>query len=343
MNEIVFTSILAILSNANSYRDINIFCSKKKDFLKEKYEIEWNSPPAYTTIRSILLMVNQKELEQIMNEHVFEYLRLFNIDWLNISLDGKSFRGSYDNYTETQRKHFLTGFIHKFNLIISQRDVTKRKTNEIPIAQELIPELVKDMSKYKLMFTMDAMHCQKGTIEIEGADYILQVKENQAGLLQVCQQRGSVKRGYEVGRWDIGKGHGRIEKRRVTVYEGLNSYDEEKFKQVKTVIKVERKRRVIRQGEESIEESWYVSTEHLVHAQAGTLIRNHWGIENKSNHVLDVTFLEDKSRIRVKPEIFGLLRAIALNILRMNGVENITAKRKELSYSEKDLLQMKHL
>ena len=55
-----------------------------------------------------------------------------------------------------------------------------------------------------------------------------------------------------------------------------------------------------------------------------TAIRGHWAIENCENHVKDVTFLEDASRIRRKPGIFARLRSLALNILRKNGVESVT-------------------
>ncbi len=46
-------------------------------------------------------------------------------------------------------------------------------------------------------------------------------------------------------------------------------------------------------------------------------IRSHWGIENTLHWSLDVTFSEDKSRIRKDnaPENFALLRKLALNLL----------------------------
>jgi predicted transposase YbfD/YdcC len=46
-------------------------------------------------------------------------------------------------------------------------------------------------------------------------------------------------------------------------------------------------------------------------------IRQHWGIENSVHWTLDVTFSEDKCRIRSlhSPQNFALLRRIALNAL----------------------------
>ena len=58
-----------------------------------------------------------------------------------------------------------------------------------------------------------------------------------------------------------------------------------------------------------------------------TAIRNHWQIENCNHHVRDVTFEEDKSRIRTRPLIMARLRSFALNILRYNGAQNIARER----------------
>lgn len=53
-------------------------------------------------------------------------------------------------------------------------------------------------------------------------------------------------------------------------------------------------------------------------------IRQHWGIENRSHYVRDVTFFEDHSRIRTKPGHFARFRTFALNILRANGTANVS-------------------
>ena len=71
------------------------------------------------------------------------------------------------------------------------------------------------------------------------------------------------------------------------------------------------------------EVSFYVC-QVLLGAQAiGHAVRTHWGIENRSHYVRDVTFGEDNSRTRIKPVHFARFRSFALNILRANGVENI--------------------
>ena len=53
-------------------------------------------------------------------------------------------------------------------------------------------------------------------------------------------------------------------------------------------------------------------------------VRDHWGIENRDHHVRDRILREDDSRIRRKPGLFARLRSFALNILRANGVANVS-------------------
>lgn len=60
-------------------------------------------------------------------------------------------------------------------------------------------------------------------------------------------------------------------------------------------------------------------------AQLLTLNRNHWGIENKLHYVRDVTFDEDRSRVRKKagPHVMASLRNLAISLLRMAGADNV--------------------
>jgi predicted transposase YbfD/YdcC len=53
-------------------------------------------------------------------------------------------------------------------------------------------------------------------------------------------------------------------------------------------------------------------------------VRGHWGIEDRAHHVRDRILREDDSRIRTRPGVFARLRSFALNILRANGVINVS-------------------
>ena len=63
-----------------------------------------------------------------------------------------------------------------------------------------------------------------------------------------------------------------------------------------------------------------------------TMIRQHWDIEKKLHWSLDVTFNEDRSRIRKDhaPENVASLRRVALNLVRREKSHPISLRRKRL-------------
>jgi predicted transposase YbfD/YdcC len=77
----------------------------------------------------------------------------------------------------------------------------------------------------------------------------------------------------------------------------------------------------------SAETSFYLSIRPIDAAQAADAVRGHWGIENGSHYVRDVTLREDASRIRKNPGIFARLRSFGYNILRFNQSDSIAQDR----------------
>jgi len=68
------------------------------------------------------------------------------------------------------------------------------------------------------------------------------------------------------------------------------------------------------------------------------LVRDHWGIENTLHWTLDVTFSEDRSRIRKGsgPEIAGIFRRLALTVLEQDSSlkSSIRGKRLQAGWNE---------
>src|SRR5690348_4174931 len=75
-----------------------------------------------------------------------------------------------------------------------------------------------------------------------------------------------------------------------------------------------------------------VSEVVLPAAQCAKAIRDHWHIENRSHYVRDGSFAEDASRIRRNPGIFARLRSFAANILRFNGIHNVSDGRHRIAF-----------
>lgn len=71
------------------------------------------------------------------------------------------------------------------------------------------------------------------------------------------------------------------------------------------------------------ETSVYACQIRLSATAAGAAIRQHRGIENRGHHVRDISFFEDRSRMRTQPGHFARFRSCALNVLRANGTTNV--------------------
>jgi hypothetical protein len=63
-------------------------------------------------------------------------------------------------------------------------------------------------------------------------------------------------------------------------------------------------------------------------------IRGHWSIENGSHYVRDVTFGEDRSRLRTgaAPQILAALRNLVITLIHRTGTSLIAATRRAFSH-----------
>ena len=122
--------------------------------------------------------------------------------------------------------------------------------------------------------------------------------------------------------------HGRQEHRRVEVFEVSRRLPPEWREPVACAARIARLswRKDTRTGlwRARREVGHYVSQMRLDAASFGRAVRAHWGIENRAHHVRDRILREDDSRIRRQPSIFARLRSFALNLLRANGVTNVS-------------------
>lgn len=124
----------------------------------------------------------------------------------------------------------------------------------------------------------------------------------------------------------LGKGHGRVEVRRIRTTTRLAGYLD--WPGAKQVCLLERVRRA--KGKETTEAVCAITSLGPGRASAARLLaiaRGHWGIENRLHWVRDMSFGEDDCRVRTgeAPEILAALRNAGLWLLRSSGVTNIAA------------------
>jgi predicted transposase YbfD/YdcC len=323
LGHILLFSIFAVLSNATSYRKIEVFIKENYSALNETFGLNWKRTPAHTTIRNMVQETSSDELEASFRRYS-DALDTSSPERRFVAFDGKVLRGSFDHFRDQKAAQILSAFLTDSRIILAHEEIAE-KTNEIPTAQELMVRL----GLSGCIFTFDAINCQEKTLQVAKEtdnEVIVQVKENQKTLFDDCQTTADGLAPIEVYQEPPTKLHNRIESRRVSVFAPMLIRDPIKWQWVKVIIKVERKRRVFntkaKRWKQSDETSFYIATvicsaETFCHA-----IRQHWGIENSNHYVRDVTMGEDRSRIRTNPHLFARLRSFALNVLNANHVEN---------------------
>lgn len=218
-----------------------------------------------------------------------------------------------------------------------------------------IPGLLDLLFLKGCVVSLDAMGTQTAIarqIRQKQAHYVLALKRNQRNFWTRVKTRFALWRKqndfqdfpFQFVEGEVEKAHGRIEKRRYW------QIDIRKWKEMtlawldlKTIGIVEAERDV--NGKTSIEIRYYISSLELNVKQMSEIIRQHWSIENKLHHCLDVTWNEDQSRIRMgnATENLAVMRRTALNLLRRETSlpkESIRGRMQIAGWSEEYLMKL---
>ena len=135
--------------------------------------------PSQPTFSRVLSRVDPLKVEQAILAFQRQVRGACSPEELVI-MDGKELRHS-------QGRQLLTAMAAGSQYYLGSRPVSE-KTNEIPVAQELIPQL--DLEGRWV--SLDALHTQTQTarllVQEAGADYLLTVKKNQPTLRQTIKQ-----------------------------------------------------------------------------------------------------------------------------------------------------------
>ena len=232
-------------------------------------------------------------------------------------------RGTLDRAKGSPAAHLVSAGSVKNNMCFGQVKVSD-KSNEITDT----PKLLKLLDIEGATITTDAMGTQykiaDQIIKAKG-DFILALKGNQGDFYdditrflttQRSQQFNTICHGHYS---DIEGDHGRIEERNIWVTHAVDWLIKwhPRWKSVNGIILVESKQEL--GGKTSCEYRYYITSHQQKSAQfMANAIRSHWHVENKLHWQLDVSFNEDKSRLRsgAAAENFSLMNKIALNLLK---------------------------
>jgi len=256
-----------------------------------------------------------------------------------LAFDGKALRGARG--PGGKRVNLLAAACHDTGTVIGQR-VIDTKTNEIPELRRLIA----GMDLTGCLLTADAAHCQKATAEAviaAGGDYLLTLKANQTALLQAVTAlfAGTDTDWANRAHDSVDRGHARTEQRtvRVTAATGIDfPYAAQVFRTVRYAgaLDGQRTRKQVVYGITSL------SAQSATRADIAQAQRGHWGIENRTHHVRDTTFDEDRCQIRTghAPQNTAALRNLAIDTLRASGHANIAHARRHHTHDYNRVLNL---
>jgi predicted transposase YbfD/YdcC len=344
---VVVIALMAVLAGADGPTAIAKWAALKEEFLLETLDLP-NGIPRKDVFRRVLMLIKPSAFQACFATWL-QSLRATAAEATGVTqpilaIDGKTARRSHDRGNGLGALHSVSVWASEFGLSLGQVACAE-KSNEITA----IPEVLKLVDIKGAIITIDAMGTQKAIAAeiIEGkADYVLGLKGNQETLHQAAiahineQLDGDLEGASE--HITTEKGHGRQETRTYVQFPApadLPGFG--LWKGLKSIGIVTS--RCIRDGKETIEVRYYISSLAVEVKRFARAVRGHWGIENTCHWVLDMTYREDESRIREKVlrENFAWLNRFTLSLLKQHPDKaSVLMKRRSCGWCESYLLEV---
>jgi predicted transposase YbfD/YdcC len=346
---VVVIALMAVLAGAGGPTAIARWARTKEEWLTAVLELPAGIP-CKDVFRRVLMLLNPAAFQACF----YNWLQALrakataasDVKQPVFAVDGKTSRRSHDRQRELGALHSVSLWASDFGLSLGQVACAE-KSNEITA----IPELLRLVDISGAIITIDAMGTQKAIAEqiIERkADFVLALKGNQETLYNavidyIDKQSENDFADVQVRRLlTKDKGHGREETRSyIQLPAPANLPGLELWTGLQTIGVVVST--CVRNGKETLERRYYISSLELGVKRFAHAVRSHWGIENSCHWSLDFTFREDESRIREKNlrETFAWLNRFLLSLLKQHpSRESIAMKRRACGWDERFLLQV---
>jgi predicted transposase YbfD/YdcC len=346
---VVVVALMAVLAGAGGPTAIARWAKMKGEFLLKLLPLP-NGIPRKDVFRRVLSLLKPAAFQTCFTKWL-QSLRAkasaaSGVERPTFAVDGKTARRSHDRRKGLGALHTVSVWASDFGLSLGQLACAE-KSNEITA----IPELLCLVDIDGAIITIDAMGTQKAIAEEiieQGADYVLALKGNQETLHQavidyIDEQMENDFANVKARRYVTQEtGHGRDERRiyfQMPVPDTLA--DLKLWKGLKSIGLATSV--CVRDGKETVETRYYISSLPVAVKQFAHAIRSHWAIENTCHWSLDVTFREDESRIRHNHlrENFAWLNRFILSLLKQHpGRDSMAMKRRSCGWNDNFLLEV---
>jgi hypothetical protein len=101
--------------------------------LNKAFKIKWKRPPAHTAIRYILQGLSAADVEKAFREHAADLnLAPTGGRVRVIAFDGKTLKGSFDNFNDIKARQVLTAFAVDTALVLAHIEIDEKKPTKSP-------------------------------------------------------------------------------------------------------------------------------------------------------------------------------------------------------------------
>lgn len=309
--DIIVIVIVGVICGAESWEAIQLVAEEKQEWFKTFLELP-NGIPSHDTIARVFSRISARQFELCFSAWMKATSALTNGEV--IAIDGKRLRRSFDGASDKSAIHMVSAWATENGVVLGQVKVDD-KSNEITA----IPKLLEILELAGCIVTTDAMGCQKtiGAQIIEkGADYVFGLKGNQSNTLGAVEMYFDTTQKELEALTTTDGDHGRIETRSYKAVAADEVAELADWPGCKSAVMVTSTRET--KGKTTTESRYYIASLEPDLDKLTKAIRSHWGIENSLHYVLDVTFNEDQSRVRIgeSPENLAVVRHVAINLLK---------------------------
>lgn len=328
--------LLAKLSGEDRVSGIADWVRHRRQQLAAALGIELARAPHHNTYRRVLASAVVPEQLDEMVQALGEQLSQPG-QCVLICIDGKTLKGTIDA-EHPQGTHLLVAYAPELGIVLQQVP-TGHKSNEITAARTLLERV--DLADK--IVAADAMHTQRAfctQVEAGGGDYVLLAKDNQPNLRGDIEQLfsgddgtvegGRIRHDFQTAQ-ELTSGHGRREKRQITVSSELKGYSD--WPGLEQVFCLQRQRTDSRTGEHERETVYGLTSLGPCDASPARLLhiaRAYWEVENGLHYRRDVTFHEDATRLTqgCAGHVMATVNNMVIGLMRLAGYTNLAAARR---------------
>jgi hypothetical protein len=154
---ILLLTTMSVMSGYIGYRAIGDFIRRNKTDLVSTLKPKKGKLPSFDVIRSVLIRIDFEAFSKQFYNWSKQYVNISKNEW--VSIDGKAIGGTVSNEHNLNQDFIslVSVYCSKRKLVLGNAQLRNSKKSEIPVVQQLIAAL--DLEG--VVFTLDALHCQK--------------------------------------------------------------------------------------------------------------------------------------------------------------------------------------